>query len=831
MIHAALTVTPGGGGSGGTGGVLTNNTVAAVIANFYTNSTPHWIEGEARLGTSTAGRIQCAVTNSDNSLFFHYQNEVATITALSNTISFKVPPGGWWKFIGLTTTATDGSQQLLYMATNGSVSFATTAGTVTDGVTQTGLAAGSYGPFVVASPTSIYGGSGTRFGINTNIGPGIDSFGGYTRFLANASGVRYYNQDASLLQSEVAPDGTFYQVAGRYINPQTSGGIVGASQQPFGANVQSRLGVIGGDASGLSSLTSHGPDVWQDGITHPQVYITGWWEYGTNYGATEITNDIATIITNGMFTALTNRGLKPTIMLDAAWMQKERIGGLIVVNSNLYPSGMVAFKRYVNSKGFLLEGGIYYTGTLTNSEFVGILGNQSSTDSATDMKVAASTPWTVSKDVNMFYDYFDSIRVADYQPSSGNQQTVGYQLQSLRQWSFFVKYPGGIVPTKRGQTNRLGLSWFMGESPHLIPETAFYINNLCQDQFVVDRTTPVSTAAYGLRYNHTNGSWTIGAGHFMSHFIVGWNQGTTEERASALTNGTYWTSLITAGAMHSATFQLNNSTPNEAFWAMTNSAVMDVYFDKHYHPAWPVFDDSLNSTWVKPLSDGKYAVAMFNQSTTNKTVAFNFTSLTPPRSWRPIQRPPDFENTNTVMSVYNIWAKTNIGYFDSSFEVTVPASNFVWVMLSPVQYKDYTAFELTRNGGAGFCTPTTDGGAPFYVADGVRATSSAGEIVFPVPNSTTNLTLQFKQYSPTTFSMWTNTTSPQYIGGTTRFFSSGGVSQTTVPTWANNTTLSNITITASWPVTNATKWMTLYMGASSNSSVRVMLSPIRAIYE
>lgn len=142
-----IITTTGGGtssGTGGTGGVLTNNTIAAVIANFYTNSTPHWIEGEARLGTSTAGRIQCAVTNSDNTLFFHYQNEVATVGALSNTISFKVPPGGWWKFIGLTTTATDGSQQLLYMATNGSVTYATTAGTVVDGVTQAGLEAGSY---------------------------------------------------------------------------------------------------------------------------------------------------------------------------------------------------------------------------------------------------------------------------------------------------------------------------------------------------------------------------------------------------------------------------------------------------------------------------------------------------------------------------------------------------------------------------------------------------------------------------------------------------------------------------------------------------------------
>jgi len=117
--------------SGGTGGVLTNNTVAAVIANFYTNSTPHWIEAEARLGTALAGRIQAAVTNSDNSLFFHYQNDLATVGALSNTISFKVPPGGWWKFSGLTTTATDGQQQLLYMATNGSVTYATSAGTAT----------------------------------------------------------------------------------------------------------------------------------------------------------------------------------------------------------------------------------------------------------------------------------------------------------------------------------------------------------------------------------------------------------------------------------------------------------------------------------------------------------------------------------------------------------------------------------------------------------------------------------------------------------------------------------------------------------------------------
>lgn len=120
---------PGGGrNTGGTGGIVSNQVTAAVIANFYTNSTPHYIEGLARLGTSTAGRVQASVTNSDNTLFFQFQEEVATAGASSNGIAFKVPPGGWWKFIGLTTTAADGSMALTYYATNGSVTWATSAG-------------------------------------------------------------------------------------------------------------------------------------------------------------------------------------------------------------------------------------------------------------------------------------------------------------------------------------------------------------------------------------------------------------------------------------------------------------------------------------------------------------------------------------------------------------------------------------------------------------------------------------------------------------------------------------------------------------------------------
>lgn len=136
-VDAVQFTYPPGGTGGGAGSVISNQTSTAVIATFYTNTTPHYVLGEARLGVSTIGTLQCSVTNSDNTLYFQYQAEQLSVGATSNTISFTVPPGGWYKFIGLTTTATDGSQKLLYIATNGSVSFAINAGSA-GSVTGTG---------------------------------------------------------------------------------------------------------------------------------------------------------------------------------------------------------------------------------------------------------------------------------------------------------------------------------------------------------------------------------------------------------------------------------------------------------------------------------------------------------------------------------------------------------------------------------------------------------------------------------------------------------------------------------------------------------------------
>jgi hypothetical protein len=455
--------------------------------------------------------------------------------------------------------------------------------------------------------------------------------------------------------------------------------LTGNEQQPSAAAVQTSLGLLGGDASGLSGLPGWGPDIWHEGIIDPQVYATWWWSQGTNGGAVQVTNIINTWNANGMLFALTNRGLSPWIQLDAAWMQPNRINGDIVVNSNLYPSGLVALRQYVNSTGFKLEGGIYYVGLVTNEFSSGISGFQANTDDPSVMHVAASTPLTVSHDITTFYPYFDSIRVADYQPADGSQALAGYSLQSMRQWSFYAKYPGGAFYKLYGYTNRIGLSWFIGGTPNFHPDTAANINVLNCDHVSSGAVgTAVSSAVDALRQNHTNSSWAIGPGHFMSIFCANVHQ------APDLIS---WRSMLTAGALHSMLIQTDDNSDQAYYNEITNSVLLDVYFDSAYHPAWRHFDDGRNSAWIKPLTVGRYAVAWFNESTTNHQVTLPWNAFIAPRNWRPIQPPPMFTALNSWMAATNVWSGSEMGVFNNAdypFNSTIGPGNLLFVVFTPV---------------------------------------------------------------------------------------------------------------------------------------------------
>lgn len=136
--RAAIFEHPGGGAGGsGTGGIVSNQVIVATVANLYTNNTPHYIQAIGNIGTTTAGSLLVNVTNSSNVRFGQFSENVGTAGATTNQISFTVPPGGWWKYGSVTTTLSDGSQTLVYYATNGSVSYAASAGTAVTAASAT----------------------------------------------------------------------------------------------------------------------------------------------------------------------------------------------------------------------------------------------------------------------------------------------------------------------------------------------------------------------------------------------------------------------------------------------------------------------------------------------------------------------------------------------------------------------------------------------------------------------------------------------------------------------------------------------------------------------
>lgn len=157
VVIASSSLLPGqerpgqGGGSGGTGGIVSNQVIVATVANIYTNNTPHQIEGVGHIGTTTAGQLQVNVTNSSNVRFAQFKANVATAGLTTNQIKFTVPPGGWYKFGSVTTTLSDGDQELTFYATNGSVRFAATAGSASTASTAASASALAAGAAIAAA--------------------------------------------------------------------------------------------------------------------------------------------------------------------------------------------------------------------------------------------------------------------------------------------------------------------------------------------------------------------------------------------------------------------------------------------------------------------------------------------------------------------------------------------------------------------------------------------------------------------------------------------------------------------------------------------------------
>lgn len=355
----------GGSGTGGTGGVYSNNTTTAVIATFYTNTTPHYIEGIARLGYSGAGTLRIDVTNSDNSRFFPFVYDALSVGATSNSLSFKVPPGGWWKFSASGSTATDGTQVLTYNATNGAVTYATSAGSVTDGATQPGLAAGSYPIQILTTGHGItfrteYVNDGQFVGPNIYAGhpqnyiapgePGCFIAGGITN---TTSGAAYTNAIFDRIS-------TIAGGVGNRIMGNSEGSFIGSGEQNIIGEDCTHSVLVGGEINTIEGLAE-----WSTIVGGHHVAIGTGAGYSVMLGGDSNTNNGAySTMGGGEFNR--SSGLHSVVMGGqsnvASGAYSQIIGGYL--NSQSGHASSIVGNRVTNSlNGATVLG--FHTNTLT----------------------------------------------------------------------------------------------------------------------------------------------------------------------------------------------------------------------------------------------------------------------------------------------------------------------------------------------------------------------------------------------------------------------------------------------------------------------------------
>jgi hypothetical protein len=155
-VPAAITVTPGGGGSSsssGGGGAVSNAWAQLALDTWYTNSTPYYLQVQTAVDLAASAGANSATVYwylddaPPNGTFNHSLRRFLTASADAasafdgDMLGGMVPPGAAFQYFDATdgagTAQLNDPAELVYFATNGAVSFATSAGVASNAETAT----------------------------------------------------------------------------------------------------------------------------------------------------------------------------------------------------------------------------------------------------------------------------------------------------------------------------------------------------------------------------------------------------------------------------------------------------------------------------------------------------------------------------------------------------------------------------------------------------------------------------------------------------------------------------------------------------------------------
>jgi hypothetical protein len=431
--------------------------------------------------------------------------------------------------------------------------------------------------------------------------------------------------------------------------------------------------VYGGSGAALADLPPHGGEIWK-AQPMPPVYYTLVWDYAATTVTFAITNTLKRLIASGLQQVLTNNGAPLIMHADTGWGTNYRASGLLTWNTNNTPGGPPYLAAYCHSNNAKLFLGQYYTTIPTN----GLVTCDNSGQSYGNItySVVCTTPDNLCQDVVQLYNWgVDGIRPSEVLGLDG----TGWWQQSCRQWAGNVLNPNGFPYNWWGYNPMFIQAIYGGHQFAPVASLAYEANSFTCDNGSPYPATSLTGIVSNVRYTWTNTAWACGKGHYMSFTGVG-------DPYTVMNQSIFQANLTSAALWGGQILITTNWLAGGSTYYMTsftNANYLKVYLDSQQNPAWVANDDGIHSVWVRPLSGGAYAVAIFNTDSSQQSLGLNWTNLNPPSTFTPIQSEPVFTGGSSAQfTVTDVWNATNGPAIAGSFYNNVAAGGYQLLILT-----------------------------------------------------------------------------------------------------------------------------------------------------
>ncbi|MBS7566657.1 glycoside hydrolase family 27 protein [Mucilaginibacter sp. Bleaf8] len=331
--------------------------------------------------------------------------------------------------------------------------------------------------------------------------------------------------------------------------------------------------------------------------------------------------------------------------LDDGWMSMERDkNGQLEADPKKFPSGMKAFADYVHSKG--LKFGIYNcAGDRTCAGYPGTRGHEYE-----DARLYAS--WGVDF---LKYDWCntDSLnaREAYITMARALQATGRPVLFSLCEWGNHQPWlwANGVGEMYRATGD---ITANFDKDKHMGTWTALSVLTIVDKQPAIRQFNGP---------NHWNDPDMLEVGNGMSP---------TEDKA----HFTMWCILSAPLVAGNDLRKMSEQTKS----ILTNKELVAIDQDKLGIAAYRSSAVNGLETWIKPLSNGKWAVCFLNRS--DKPQALNHVWAQNALNDSFSKRGADF--TQSTYKLHDVWAKKDVGTTKKAFRQTIPAHDVVLLTLT-----------------------------------------------------------------------------------------------------------------------------------------------------